>query len=114
MVEESRSTTTSPSRLSSGGSLRQTTSEQFRIIWDADDADTSHASEAKIRIMKEYEKMQEMNLTVTHGISMELTHSDNPFLWRVLLRNFQIVVHQISPFFRVFQPSLTFKVHQSF
>ena len=88
MVEESRSTTTSPSRLSSGGSLRQTTSEQFRIIWDADDADTSHASEAKIRIMKEYEKMQEMNLTVTHGISMELTHSDNPFLWRVLLRNF--------------------------
>ena len=45
-----------------------------------------------------------MNLTVTHGISMELTHSDNPFLWRVLLRNFHgsKLGHDLSNRFMIF------------
>ena len=69
--------------------LRQPTSDQFKQVWNVHDADTSHASEAKQRILLEFEKIQELQMDSTQGITVEFVHPNNPFLWRVLLRNFQ-------------------------
>ena len=49
-------------------SLRQPTSDQFKQVWNAHDADTSHASEAKRRIIQEFQKLKEAKL---NGIECE-------------------------------------------
>jgi ubiquitin-conjugating enzyme E2 Q len=84
----SGATTNQNQSISSGSSLRQPTSDQFKQVWNAHDADTSHASEAKVRILKEYQKMNDDDIINHHGITVEL-NNNNPFLWKVYLRNFQ-------------------------
>jgi hypothetical protein len=69
--------------------LRQPTSEQFKEVWNAHDADTSRASDAKKRILLEFHKIKESNLQLKNGITVEMVHPNNPFLWRVLLRKFE-------------------------